>query len=153
MTPARILAIAFALCAYPAIAQQPVKAVLSVSVADQTGANIPGANILLIGQGPDSRFEAVADSRGEAVVHIDQGSYDLRVQAKGFHPWAEKIAVAREGTYRSVTLQVGWYGGPPVIEGPEIPLDHPPLSAEIPSIPLQQFVPPAKPARVKRRWF
>jgi hypothetical protein len=155
MASIRIAAIALALCACTVLAQQPTVGILSVLVKDQSGAVIPGAHIVATVLTTGTRIEVTANGNGQAVVHLDQGSYDLKVWARGFETWKDIEVEVNAETYRAVTLiapdvhREVWVTSDVI----EIPQEHPVLAAEISSIPMQQYVPPAKPFRHKRRWF
>ena len=131
------------------------KATLTVQVADQADAHIPTALITITGEAAGSLINAMADSNGQATIHLDQGAYELRVQARGFMTYEEKKVEVKAETHEVVTLIVDnqdW--GPTVVRDvPEIPLDHPQLATEIPLISIQQFSPTARPLRRKSRWF
>jgi len=153
MAPVRTVAIVLALCSCSALAQQSVKGTLSVVVTDQTGAWISGARITAIETQTGARFEAIADGNGQAVLHIDQGSYELTVRSTGFKSWEEKEIKVNAATQRTATLDLEHGGCLWVYEAPEMPLERQALVAKIPLIPMQQFAPPAKPLRHKLHWF
>jgi hypothetical protein len=154
MNQIRIAAIALALCACSALAQQPAKGTLTVVVTDEIGAWISGARITATETQTGARFDAIADGKGQAVLHLAQGSYKLNVQAKGFISWEEsKVEVTLE-TQRTVALVVANCGCSIIVEGPVgPPVEYLPMTAEIPLIPMQQFIPSAKPLRHRARWF
>lgn len=129
--------------------------VLSVVVTDATGAVIPGARIVAKALVNGTSYEATTDATGQAVVQLNQGSYDLKVRARAFMPWEEKEVDVNTEIQRNVTLMIAENVCGPcvVVEGPEIPLEHQPAIAEIPLIPMQQFDLPAKPYRHRRHWF
>lgn len=151
----RIAAFAFALCACMALAQDHAKAALTVVVKDQSGAIIPGAHVVATNQATGLRFESTADtsfdSIGQAVLHLDQGTYELTVTAKGFEQYQEKETAVTAETHRDVTLRVGSCGPCVVVQdGPVIPLERMQVEVDIPLIPMQQLVLPAKRLRLKR---
>jgi hypothetical protein len=152
----RIDVIALALCACTALAQQPARGILSVVVKDQSGAVIPGAHIVASVQAKGARFEAIANGNGQAVVYLDQGSYYLKVWARGFKTWEDKEVEVNAETYRAVTLIAPddhWGEAWVTSDSIGIPQEHQVLATEISLIPMQQYVPPAKPLHHKRRWF
>jgi nitrous oxidase accessory protein NosD len=154
MTPIRIVVIALALCACSALAQGPAEGTLTVVVEDQTGARVPGAHIAAFGQATGTHFEATADASGQAVLHVGQGSYKLRVRFTGFEIWNEENVKVNAETQVTATLAIAtFFSGPNVIEAPDMPLERLTLAAEIPLVPTQQFAPPDKPLRHKARWF
>jgi Carboxypeptidase regulatory-like domain len=97
MARARIAAIAFALCACTALSQQHEMGTLTVNVTDQTGAVIPGARIVASEEAAGSLFKAVAGPNGQALIDLDQGNYDLKVQASGFATHVEKSVALKAG--------------------------------------------------------
>jgi hypothetical protein len=101
------------------------------------------------------RLNARADATGEAVVHLNQGSCEMGVVVTGFQEWVAKKIQLNGENQRVVTLLVGTLdcGQRVVVESPGIPLGPNPLFAEIPLIPMQQFAPPARPLRRRRRWL
>jgi hypothetical protein len=154
MTVARIAAIALALSACTAFAQERPATTLIVVVTDQSGAVIPGARIVATDQATGSRFDAVADTTGQAIVHLDKGTYELRVQAGGFQLLLEPNVEMHTETHKEVTLRISsWSSGPVVSGGPEIPLEYQPVAAELPLIPMQQLAAPAKPVHPRPHWF
>jgi hypothetical protein len=157
MTSAHIAALAIALCAFPALTQEHTEGTLTVVVMDQSGAVVPGARISATALETRAHFEATADANGQAVVHLDQGNYELMVQARGFQTWEEKNIEVNAELQRTVTLLVGQVVcGPCVVVDPvipEIPSEHPQRAEEIPLVPVPQFVLSARPLRHRWRWF
>jgi hypothetical protein len=154
MTSARILAMVLALSLCPALAQKPTEGMLTVMVLDQTGAPIPGARIAAIATVTGLRFEATTDGTGQAALHLIQGNYELKVEFPGFQRWSEKrVEVNTEWVKRNVTLMLDQCEPCMVVEVPNIPLESTPMTAEIPLIPMPQFVPRAKPLRPGAHWF
>jgi hypothetical protein len=152
MVRAHIAVIAIALCACPVLAQQPAEGTLTVVVSDQSGARIPAANIAATNEITGARFAATADASGQAVVHLLQGRYELIVGAAGFLSWTEKDVEVAAETGWAFTLAIGLSSSPVVAADPTIPLERQVLE-EIPLIPMQQFVQPAKLLRRGPRWF
>jgi hypothetical protein len=155
MGNARIAAVVLALCASTTLAQQQAKTTLTVLVADQTGARVPGARIAATNQATGSQFDAVTDNTGQAVVDLDQGTYKLTVRSQGFETWVEENVELTGEMHKDVTLVIGGMGcGVCVVpDVPEMPLERPPAVADIPLIPLQQLALPAKPFRQKHQWL
>jgi len=154
MFAARIAALALALCACTALAQEPAQATLTVIVSDKSTARIPGARVEATNESTGMWFEARANTTGEAVFPLQQGVYFLRVQARGFMLTEEKDVAVTKETQRSVTLRIDnqdW--GPTIVQQVEIPTEHQPLEAMIPLTPLQQFAMPAKRLRAKPHWL
>jgi len=74
MAVVQIAAIALALAACTALAQEHARETLTVVVTDQTGARISGAHIVATDQATGSQLDAAADATGQAVVQLDQGT-------------------------------------------------------------------------------
>jgi hypothetical protein len=156
MTSVRIVAIALALCACQALAQERAQFALNVVVIDQSGAVISGAQITAIAATTGARFEASTDANGRAALQLDQGTYEMKVHARGFMNWEDGKVGVDAGTQRTVTMLINPLAecGPCVVsDSPEIRLEYAPIPPEIPLIPMQQFVPPAKPLRRRAHWF
>jgi Carboxypeptidase regulatory-like domain len=156
MVVARIAAVALALCACAMFAQEPSEATLTVQVKDPSGAVIPRAHVVATDDAKGSRFEATADAAGKALIHLSQGTYDLRVEAAGFKGWIEKELEVKGETRRDVVVVVAVGGcGPcfPIQMVPPIELDNLPVEAEIPSIRMEQLVLPARRCRRRTHWF
>jgi hypothetical protein len=154
MAISRIVVLAFAVCACTSFSQDPAKGTLTVEVTDQTGARIPTARITIAGEAAGSLINAMADSNGQATIHLNRGTYVLRVQASGFMTYEEREIEVKAETHRDVTLRISQICEPIVVqEGAEIPPDRQQLAGEIPLISMQQFSPTAKPLRRKSRWF
>jgi hypothetical protein len=155
MIPIRIAVIALALCACSVLAQEQAMGTLTVIVTDETGARIPGAQLEALAAATGVHSASKADEIGQAVLHLDQGNYELKVRAMGFASWGKsKVEVSAE-TQSTVTLRVAESDTPMIkLEPPlDSPVEYRPLTAEIPKIPMQQFVPPAKPLRHRAHWF
>jgi hypothetical protein len=151
----RIAAIALALCACTVQAQQPAMGTLTVTVKDVTTALFPGARITITNKLTGTRFEAKADANGQAVFHLVQGRYELKVQAIGFYTWEEKDLEVKAEKYRDdVTLAVAPTIDVLIIESPFFPVEfeHLVLTSEIPLIPIQQFELTAKSFRYRWHW-
>ena len=153
MTPIRKAVIALALCACSALAQEPSKGKLTVVVTDRSGAVFPGARIAVTMAMTGMPVEATTDASGQAVLHLAQGSYELKVQAKGFESWEESKVEVTSETQRAVVLRVASTGCPISVQAPEIPLERQALAAEIPLVPMQQFAPTARRPRHRPHWF
>jgi hypothetical protein len=154
MVMARIAAIILLFSACAVFAQTPALSTLTVVVTDQSGANVPGAHIKATAKANGERFEAIADARGKAVIQLCQGSYELTVQSEGFKTWDEKEVKVNVETQRSVILLIG--DGCTICVIPDvldIPLENGVLAEMIPLIPMQIFIPPAKPRHNKLLWF
>jgi hypothetical protein len=158
-TVGRAVAVALVLCACRAGAQKNSTVRFTVNVEDQTGAHIPGASLTATNTATGASLRATADASGQAIVHLDPGTYDVTAQAKGFDAWKQKAMRLNSDQEWDFTLRVGSYGGPIVIgpiviSGTWIPeLEHRTVSAEIESEPIEQLAPPAKPLRHKRHLY
>ena len=90
---------------------QTVTSSLSGTVADTSGAAVPGAKVVLTNEGTNLSQTATANDTGFfAFTAIQPGSYTLTVQAKGFSTWTEKGLTIYQQESRSVTniaLKVG----------------------------------------------
>jgi hypothetical protein len=159
MVCARIAAMVFALCACTALAQQHAEGTLAVDVTDTTGARIPGALIEVTAEGSGSRSVAATDATGEAVFHLDQGIYGLKVQARWFKTREEKQIEVKAGTYIALKL-LAQCGSESICDDVEIladaispSLESSQLTEQIPLAPMQQLVLPARPLRRRPHWF
>ena len=157
---ARIAAIALALISSAALAQQPARVTLTVTVTDQSGALIPGAHVTATRADSGLRSEAIADpagpSTGQATLQLEPGIYTLRVQAKGFKYWEERNVELKTATRRTYALPIDDIHPPCTLPCEPIlflviPAEHPQLTTEIPMMPLQQMAPPARRLRSQHR--
>jgi len=155
MAIARIAAISLALCVCTALAQKPVMGTLAVTVTDQTGARIAGAHIMATSETTGVHYVATADSSGQAVIHVDQEKYELKVQAEGFKTLVVNNVNVKAEIQRTITLQISEGTCEPcfIVEGPEIPLEYQSLAAEIPLMSMQKFELTARPIHRKQRRF
>jgi hypothetical protein len=154
MAVARISVIAFMLYVCAALAQGQAQITLTVDVTDHSSARVPGAHVAVTDQATGLRSDATAnasgDNIGHAVLHLDQGTYELRVQAPGFEGYMEKKVVVRAEMQKDVALTIGGINACPcVAAAPEFPLEleRQPIAADIPLIPVPELVLPAKPLR------
>jgi uncharacterized membrane protein len=157
MTMKHIAIIVLALSANMAIAQQSEESTLTVVVEDQAGAVIPGAHVTATAQATGTRIYALTDTNGQAIVHLEHGNYELKVQARGFEAWEDKVVELNAVMQRTVNLEFGHLVecGPCIDTMiPEIPLEHPGLTADLPPISIQnEFFPPLKLLRHRSHWF
>ena len=161
MATARFAAIALALFTCSVVAQEHPIGSLTVIVMDQTNAFIPGSHITATNETTGAQFASTAGPNGQAVVHLNEGKYALRVQAAGFKNWEEKNVDVNSETLRTITLVIDSLVpcGPCVEPEPVgfeqygVSVDRQVLSAEIPLIPIQLFVPRAKPPLRRHHWF
>jgi hypothetical protein len=154
MTVARIAVIALALAVCTAHAQEHAKTTLTVDVTDPIGSVIPDARIMATDQVTGSRLFLDADANGHAVIPLDQGTYKLKVEAPGFEHWEESEVIVNAEMHRDVSLRIAALTfNDPIYAQPEIPVERQPVAAELPLIPMQQFVAPARPIRHRPHWF
>jgi len=154
MANARFAAIALAIYSCITLAQNHAQATFTTTVTDQTGARVPGARITVTDEATGSRTASPTDSTGQATFQLNEGTYQLRVQAKGFESYEEKEIEVKAAIKKNVTLQIGRSFSPIVVsDAPEILLDHPVLAIEIPIIPTSQFSPPNRTLRRRSRWL
>ena len=155
MAAPRITAIVLALYTCATLGQEHPKSILTVIVQDPSGALVPGAHIAAANNATGARVDATTDAAGQSVVHLDQGSYDLKVYAKGFSSWEERNAAANAETKRTAKLNIGQSGPISVISSPSPDnlLNHQLLVAEIPLLPLELLTAKARPLRHRLRLF
>ena len=160
MGAARIAAIVLGLISCAALSQQAAMSRLTVAVKDQTNALIPGAQVTVSNAESGLQFRAEAEksgpNAGEAILNLEPGRYVLRVHAAGFKTGEEEDTEVRADMIRIVILSIGDVQLPctlPCEVDLPIPEEHAALSTEVLSLPLQQFVPPAKRLHSRLRWF
>jgi hypothetical protein len=132
------------------------EAVLTVIVSDQTGARLSGAKIIATRRPDGDSILVPADASGEAVLRLEQGLYDLRIEAKGFSSWVETGVDVTRQLQKSVVLRVSnpVYWGPWVETMPLVPLETSYIEALIPLEPIQQLpLTATKLQGNKRHWF
>jgi len=96
---------------------------LEIDVVDPSGAAIARAEIQiqLRPQGPVQKFSA--DQSGKLSVDLQPGGYDVLVSSPGFRQEAREVTLEEASRQElSVTLEVGSYSGPRVIETTPGPL-------------------------------
>ncbi|MGD0732201.1 MAG: hypothetical protein ABR956_13145 [Terracidiphilus sp.] len=160
MARARIVAIAFAFVAATLAAQQAQGVHLTIRVTDPWGAIVPGASIqagaLLCGT--NTGISAITGETREAAIDLSTENHLITLTAKGFPPLFKMIDI-RGGSEQTVvavltSVATTFVDGICLHFPPnEILLVHPPVTAEIPLIPLQEFTAPAKPLRHRWRWL
>jgi len=156
MAAARIAAIAIVLISCTVLSQKPAMNSITVTVADQTGAVIPGASVRATKQASGFRLEATSDANGLAILNLEPGRYDLRVQARGFKTREEDDVGVATDLRRTVTLAIGDQQLPctlPCDFPPLVPVEHLQLASEVPLIPMQQLTVRSKQLRAKSHWF
>jgi hypothetical protein len=149
-----VAVIMFAIATSTGIAQQTSPTVLSICVADQTGARIPKAGIRATGERIGTVHDVAADANGCADLGLLADTYTLRVQSPGFKVSEEKSLEIRESMTKSVVLIVSStdsYGWSPQSREPEIPIERQPLDQSIPLIPIALLDLSAKPIHHKFR--
>ena len=149
-----VAVVALTLVGCAALAQEPARATLTVVVTDQTGAVIPGAHVELTNEATGVRFEATTVASGEVAVPVDEGIYDLNVGAPGFAFSIEKRSGVQGAARRNAILRIASGNCTACLEvGPFVPLEHQPLTSQIPSIPAEPLALPSRPIRQRIRWF
>jgi hypothetical protein len=135
------LSLAFALCV--AQAQTPHSGgILTVTVADQSGAIIQGAHVVARSTDGVPMGAAEADRTGEVRLSLKQGDYELSVTARGFAEHRGPVKMATLG-YQNITLKMaldssydGGYQGPCCFVLPDLaPMPSEPLTVMIAGLP------------------
>jgi hypothetical protein len=144
----------FAIATSTGIAQQTSPTVLSICVADQSGARIPRAGIRAIDETTGTALDIAADTNGSAEIGLSAGTYTLHVRSPGFRVWEQKSLEIKQSMTKSVVLIVSptdGYGWFPQTREPEIPIERQPLDQSIPLIPIALLDLSAKPIHHKFR--
>jgi iron complex outermembrane recepter protein len=76
------LVVAFALCSFPAFAQQTGK--ISGTVRDASGARVPGATLTATNQATNATLTVASSADGSYSVQVAPGLYSVTVSLKGF---------------------------------------------------------------------
>jgi hypothetical protein len=157
MVSVRAFALVLLLCSGAAFAQEREQVRLALNIADQTGARIPGAHIIVTNDATAARFEVRANSSAEAALRLDKGNYSLRVEARGFQVFEQRSVAITNDVGKTVTLLI-----PNMVEcgpcvsaegGPSIDPEKQLLLSEIPLLRVEQLTLPSKRIRPKARWF
>src|SRR2546422_10803382 len=80
------------------------------TVADQTGASVPGAHVTIINPLTGLNRETETDSAGSySIPNLPEGAYNLTANAKGFKPLKQTNIQVRVGSILRIdmTLEVG----------------------------------------------
>lgn len=104
-----VLAVCFVL-AIPAVFGQSGTGTLTGTVADSSGAVVPGASVTLTNQGSGDVRKTVTNGDGYfTIAAVPAGSYSVTVQAAGFQKYEEKDLAFNGADKRNVNavLQVG----------------------------------------------
>ena len=105
-----VIGVALLLSLRPAVAQT-ITSSLSGTVADASGAVVPGAQVVLTDEATGTTHTAIANGSGHFdFTAIFPGTYDLKVTATGFAPFEEKGIVLNQHESRTVSniaLKVG----------------------------------------------
>jgi hypothetical protein len=157
MIPASIAAFAVVFCASVAFAQQSDLNKLIVIVRDQAGAVIPSAGVRATDESTGRIFDVVADGTGQAILHLPNGNFTVRVQAPGFETWSRAGLDPALQTQQQVTMRITndnmvcpCVGPPPdVVPEDSVRDSVPAVAAEIPLVPLQSLSLRAKRLRLK----
>src|SRR3954468_21459727 len=92
-----------------AFAQASTTATVRGHVEDSSGAVLPGATITLMNQGTKAMTTAVTDDRGQYLMSVFPGSYDLKVELSGFKNYVQSNVSLSPSDARGidVRLEVG----------------------------------------------
>jgi hypothetical protein len=92
-----------------AFAQASTTATVRGHVEDPSGAVLPGATITLMNQGTKAMTTAVTDERGQYLVSVFPGTYDIKVELSGFKTYEQKGVSLSPSDARGldVRLEVG----------------------------------------------
>jgi Carboxypeptidase regulatory-like domain/TonB-dependent Receptor Plug Domain len=94
----------------PAYSQGGSSGRVSGAIHDQTGANVPGATVILRDEATGTELKTVSDAGGfYAIDPVPSKTYSLIVQMKGFKTYTQRNLVVTPGSRLEmpVTLQVG----------------------------------------------
>ena len=78
--------LAFVLCALPMHGQTANTGAVAGTVIDPSGALVPRAAVVVIGQATGEERDLTTDAQGFSVPFLTPGNYDLTVRAPGFEP-------------------------------------------------------------------
>ena len=95
--------------AAPAFAQASTVATVRGHVEDSSGAVLPGATITLTNTGTKAPTVAVTDDRGQYLLSVFPGTYDLKVELSGFKNYVQNNVALSPSDARGidVRLEVG----------------------------------------------
>lgn len=130
--------------------------VLTLTTSDQTGAIIPGAEVLVESTIDGMQHRAKTSVIGEASLSLKPGMYRVSVTAVGFSVLQESIQVQGSDNQRlGLKLQVlQYYWGPCCFEPPNLPLTaSEPLTVMIPETPPQNEQGAARDTQVRGYWL
>ena len=93
----------------PAFAQSSTTAMVRGHVEDASGAVLPGVTITLTNTGTKAPTTAVTDERGQYLIQVFPGSYDMKVELAGFKTYEQKGIALSQNDQRGidVKLEVG----------------------------------------------
>jgi len=93
----------------PVFAQASTVATLRGHVEDPSGAVLPGATVTVTNQGTKAPTVAVTDDRGQYLVQVFPGTYDLKVELSGFKTYQQNNLSLSPSDSRGidVRLEVG----------------------------------------------
>ncbi|MGA2653974.1 MAG: carboxypeptidase regulatory-like domain-containing protein [Terracidiphilus sp.] len=82
---------------------QQLTATLSGTATDQTDARIPGATVTIVNDATGDKRDTKADSSGFfSVPALVQGTYTVKISAKGFASWEETGVLLNQGDSRTL---------------------------------------------------
>jgi hypothetical protein len=157
ITAARFAAVLLGVLAIALRAQNTSTGQVVITVADQSGAVIPGASIgiiqLPVADPPipnnfdwvhyalhaSERISTHANTAGEGTFSLAKGSYAVSVTAEGFARFFERVEIRDESnqSLRATLVLADGGCGVCVVKGIDIPLEHAILSILIPLQSLQ----------------
>lgn len=102
------LAALFAIALPIALFAQNRFATMSGSVADSSGAVMPGVAVVAMDHDRQVRHEVHTDPTGRfEIVGLPQGNYSLRATIPGFENFDERLTLGGEDVHREITLSLG----------------------------------------------
>ncbi len=110
----------------PAFAQQVQPVPVTLWVADQSGAGVPGAQVKLVPSPSDLPAESHSDSDGILAVELRPGSYRVSVNSNGFLPLTKQIEVesakaqAFQFALNVPNVRTDYFAGSPLVIGTEV---------------------------------
>ncbi|HEV3201173.1 MAG TPA: TonB-dependent receptor [Bryobacteraceae bacterium] len=107
------IALALFLCVPNSLFGQAVYGSISGNVTDASGAAVPQAKVTVTDVGKGVNYTTVTNDSGNySQTHLIVGTYDVRVEAKGFTPYVQKNAVVEVDAVTTINarLTVGSVG-------------------------------------------
>jgi beta-lactamase regulating signal transducer with metallopeptidase domain len=83
-------------------------ATISGTIVDQSGAVLPGVEVLATDRDRPARRQVVTDGAGRfEIVGVPQGSYALEAKLPGFETFTQQLSISGEDVHRNITLSIG----------------------------------------------